>query len=68
VTFVAATGVPDDVYERVRAQFNEAELADLTMAIATINAWNRLSIAARLPAGAYRSSLGKPAARTPVKV
>jgi len=33
------------VYDDARAQFNEKELADLTLAIAAINAWNRLSIA-----------------------
>jgi AhpD family alkylhydroperoxidase len=57
VTFVAETGVPYDVYEIARAQFSETELADLTLAIATINAWNRLSIAARLQAGLYESKL-----------
>jgi len=30
------------------------ELADLTLAVATINAWNRLSIAARLVMGKYQ--------------
>src|SRR5688572_29495823 len=50
-------GVPDDVYEEVRQHFTETELANLTLAIATINAWNRLSIAARLEPGTYRSSL-----------
>ena len=33
------------MYDDARAQFNEKELADLTLAIAAINAWNRLSIA-----------------------
>ena len=45
--------VPDAVYDNARAQFNEKELADLTLAIAAINAWNRLSIAARLTPGTY---------------
>ena len=57
VTFVAETGVPDSVYERTRAHFSEAELADLTMAVAAINAWNRLSIAARPPVGHYQPQL-----------
>ena len=48
--------VPDEVYERVRGVFTEKELADLTFAIAAINGWNRLNIAARTPAGAYRLS------------
>jgi AhpD family alkylhydroperoxidase len=47
VTLVADTGVPDDVYEQVRAQFNEQELVDLTLAITTINAHNRLAVAFR---------------------
>jgi alkylhydroperoxidase family enzyme len=33
------------VYEEVRAVFSEVETANLTLAISTINAWNRLSIA-----------------------
>jgi AhpD family alkylhydroperoxidase len=56
VTFLADGHVPDDVHERARAQFDEKELADLTLAVATVNAWNRLSIAARLRAGGYRAA------------
>jgi AhpD family alkylhydroperoxidase len=47
VTLVAETHVPDDVYENVRAQFSEAETVNLTMLVATINAWNRLAISFR---------------------
>jgi AhpD family alkylhydroperoxidase len=54
VTRVADTHVPDSVYEEVRKHFSEKELADLTLAIATINAWNRLSIAARVVPGTYQ--------------
>jgi len=54
VTRVAETHVPDDVYEQVRRQFNEKELADLTIAVATVNAWNRLAIAARTAPGMYQ--------------
>jgi AhpD family alkylhydroperoxidase len=54
VTFVAEGHVPDGLYERVRGALNEKELADLTLAVATINAWNRLSIAARLAPGLYQ--------------
>ena len=38
---------PDDVYEEARKQFSEKELIDLSIAIAMINAWNRLSIGSR---------------------
>jgi AhpD family alkylhydroperoxidase len=54
VTQVAQTHVPDDVYERVRKQFNETELANLTMAIIAINGWNRIAIAFRYPPGTYQ--------------
>jgi AhpD family alkylhydroperoxidase len=43
--------VPDALFEEARAVFSEKELCDLTLAVAAINAWNRLSIAARLVPG-----------------
>jgi len=54
VTRVSEGHVPDEVYERARKQFSEKELADLTVAIATINAWNRLAIAGRTTPGTYQ--------------
>ena len=54
VTLIAGSSVPDTAYEAARPHFTDRELSDLTLAVATINAWNRLSIAARLPAGAYQ--------------
>ena len=54
VTLVATTHAPDDVYERVRRQFNETELIALTFVIVAINAWNRVSIGFRAEAGTYR--------------
>jgi AhpD family alkylhydroperoxidase len=53
VTLIA-DGVPDELYESARAQFDEKELVDLTMAIITINGWNRLSIAFGSEVGSYR--------------
>ena len=47
VTLISETHAPDDVYNEVRAQFSEAETVNLTMLIATINAWNRLAISFR---------------------
>jgi AhpD family alkylhydroperoxidase len=54
VTHITDGHAEDAVYAEVRAQFNERELADLTLAVTTINAWNRLSIAARLVPGKYQ--------------
>jgi AhpD family alkylhydroperoxidase len=53
LTLVADTHAPDDVYERVRAQFSEDELLHLTLAVVSINGWNRLNIAARTVPGGY---------------
>lgn len=64
VTRVAETHVPDEVYEEVRAHFSEKELGDLTLAVAAINAWNRLAISARTTPGTYQPAkreLKKPA-------
>lgn len=57
VTLVAASRVPDTVYLEAREHFDERALGDLTLVVATINAWNRLAIAARDVPGAYRSHL-----------
>jgi AhpD family alkylhydroperoxidase len=54
VTFVADGHVPDAVYEAVRDQFSDDELVALTMAVAAINAWNRLNIALRNEPGGYQ--------------
>jgi alkylhydroperoxidase family enzyme len=54
VTLLTSGFVPDDVYELVGAQFNERELVDLTLAVATINAWNRMSVAFRTEPGRYQ--------------
>ena len=59
VTLVAEGHVPDQVYDEVKPHFSEKELADLTLAIATINAWNRLSISSRAEPGKYQPQTSK---------
>jgi AhpD family alkylhydroperoxidase len=54
VTLIPNGHVTDAVYAEVRPHFSEKELADLTLALGTINAWNRLSISARTVAGKYQ--------------
>jgi AhpD family alkylhydroperoxidase len=53
LTLVAEGHVPDEVYERVRQEFSEDELAHLSLAIVAINGWNRLNVAARTVPGGY---------------
>jgi AhpD family alkylhydroperoxidase len=60
VTLLADNHVADDVYARIHPHFTDRELADLTLAISTINAWNRLSIAARLVPGSYQPATAEP--------
>lgn len=54
VTLISVDHVPDEVYERVRQHFSEEELANLTLVVATINAWNRLGISFRAVPGTYK--------------
>jgi AhpD family alkylhydroperoxidase len=54
VTLVREGHVEDSVYEEVKPHFTEKELGDLTVAVATINAWNRLAIAGRTVPGTYQ--------------
>lgn len=53
VTKLKDGSVPDEIYEEARIQFSEEELIDLTMAVVTINSYNRLNIAFKMPAGDY---------------
>ena len=64
LTLVADTGAPDEVYEETRAQFDEKEIADLSLAIAAINAWNRMAIGFRLVPGAYQVREVRPSRAT----
>jgi alkylhydroperoxidase family enzyme len=45
---VAETHAPDEVYDEGCRNFSEKEVVDLTFAIFTINAWNRLAIGFRM--------------------
>ena len=54
LTRIAESQAPDNVYERMRQQFDEQQLVALTFAAVVINAWNRLSISFRAPAGTYQ--------------
>jgi AhpD family alkylhydroperoxidase len=53
VTLVGESHVPDDLFAETRRHFSEEELVNLTMAVVTINGWNRLSIAFRAVPGSY---------------
>ncbi|TDC79569.1 carboxymuconolactone decarboxylase family protein [Streptomyces hainanensis] len=45
-------GVPTEVWDEAARHFDEEQLAGLVVAIAAINAWNRMNVTLRQPAGA----------------
>src|SRR5437773_10542172 len=61
VTRVGDTHVPDEIYERVAAQFDERELVALTFGVVVINSWNRLAVSFRAVPGTYQPSVASAA-------
>jgi AhpD family alkylhydroperoxidase len=51
VTVLTDGHVPDEVYERAAAHFDDVSLAHLVALITVINSWNRLMVTRRIPAG-----------------
>jgi AhpD family alkylhydroperoxidase len=47
LTLLSQTHAPDEDYELLSAQFAPKEMVDLTVAISTINSWNRLAVGFR---------------------
>jgi len=58
LTTLPADGVPDELYERVRTQFSEKELSDLTFEVMAINGWNRVNVAFRTVPGSSDKAYG----------
>ncbi len=58
LTKLSDMGVADELYERVRGQFSEKEITDLTFQIMAINAWNRVSVAMRSVPGSADKAFG----------
>ena len=50
----AAAGVTDDAWANAAKHYDEDQLAALVSLIAEINAWNRLNVITRQPAGDYQ--------------
>ena len=49
VTNIAGTGAPDAAFEALKVHFTDSEIANITVAIATINVWNRIAVGFRSP-------------------
>ncbi|MEO8255242.1 MAG: carboxymuconolactone decarboxylase family protein [Flavobacterium sp.] len=48
ITLIHNHGVSDETYQKATAFFDKNEIAQIIMAIATINAWNRIAISTQL--------------------
>ena len=53
VTVLTGGFVPDDVYDRAAAHFDDTGLAHLIALIVAINNWNRVMVTRRIPPGGY---------------
>ncbi|MBS7700153.1 MULTISPECIES: carboxymuconolactone decarboxylase family protein [unclassified Chelatococcus] len=51
-------GVSDELFQRVRGEYSEKELSDLTFAVMAINAWNRVGIAFKTTPGSADKAFG----------
>jgi AhpD family alkylhydroperoxidase len=58
LTTLPAGGVPQEVFDRVRAELSEKEVSDLTFAIMAINAWNRAGVGFTTVPGSYDKAWG----------
>lgn len=64
LTLISENHVPDEIYNHVREHFSEQELVDLSLAVVTINAWNRLAISFRSEPGEYQPATVKATTHT----
>jgi AhpD family alkylhydroperoxidase len=54
VTNIPHQEVTDEVYNKLTQHYNKSAIADLTLAITSINTWNRFNIAFRTTPGGYK--------------
>lgn len=59
VTLISENHIHDELREEVLQHFSETELVNLTLAIITINGWNRLAIPFGTPPGSYKPAAPK---------
>lgn len=56
LTQISLEGTPDKIYSNIESFFSPKELVELTLAIVTINGWNRLAVGFKSPVGNYVSN------------
>ncbi|HUR03434.1 MAG TPA: carboxymuconolactone decarboxylase family protein [Nonomuraea sp.] len=53
-TRLSTGDITDEIWQQAAEQFDDQELAALVVAIATINAWNRMGVATRMTPESYK--------------
>lgn len=48
LTYLANQPIPDELYENLRAHFDDKEISDLTFAVSLMNAFNRLAVSMKV--------------------
>lgn len=51
VTLIHQNGLSNETYDKALQYFSEAQIAEIIMAVVTINAWNRIAISSHLQPG-----------------
>lgn len=59
VTLISSNHVSDELYQDVSQYFSDEQIADLLLAIVTINAWNRIAITSRVVPGTYEPAVAQ---------
>ncbi len=56
LTQISEKNAPDRIYSEIESLFSPRVIVELTLAIVTINGWNRLAVGFRSPVGSYVSN------------
>ncbi|WP_374442360.1 carboxymuconolactone decarboxylase family protein [Epilithonimonas sp.] len=51
ITLINQHGLTEETYQKAKSIFSEKQIAELIMAIITINSWNRIALSTRLEIG-----------------
>jgi AhpD family alkylhydroperoxidase len=57
LTQISEFGAPEEIYNEVKDLFSPIEQVELTLAIVTINSWNRLAVGFKSEVGGYVSKI-----------
>ncbi|WP_027384072.1 carboxymuconolactone decarboxylase family protein [Epilithonimonas caeni] len=53
ITLISQNGLSDETYQKAKSIFSEKQIAEIIMAIVTINSWNRIALSTKLEIGEF---------------